>query len=344
MGLTSDIHRMLSVESDGLADYRARIAIQLCAIAAVLLTPFTLMQIWSERYLLVIVLLGIQVMLALNYGWLKHRGKPLVAFWLLIGVLMAGVCLSVALQGNNGVFWAYPTLFIGFFVTPRRMANVMGLVFLLALSSTVGVFLGLGEASRVFATLALNLVMINIVLNVVSELQVALVRQATTDPLTGAFNRRHMDQLLAQAAHQNSERGDVLLMVDIDHFKRVNDTYGHDVGDEVLRNTVNVITSRMRRSDVLFRMGGEEFVLLLPDTLIEDALRVAEDLRARVELSELLPGKPGGVTVSIGVGEKRRAQTPDEWLKVTDAALYDAKRTGRNRVFLAQGMAGTAVV
>ena len=127
---------------------------------------------------------------------------------------------------------------------------------------------------------------------------------------------------------------EALLVIDIDHFKRINDSHGHEVGDAVLRQVVNAVQARKRRNDLLFRLGGEEFVLLLPGATLAQAQQIAEDLRQRLAQAVLLPGQP--VTVSIGVSALQPRQTAEAWVKRADAALYQAKRGGLNRVVLAE--------
>ena len=123
-------------------------------------------------------------------------------------------------------------------------------------------------------------------------------------------------------------------MIDIDQLKRINDSHGHEVGDAVLRQVVSAVQARKRRNDLLFRLGGEEFVLLLPGATLAQAQQIAEDLRQRLAQAELLPGEP--VTVSIGVSALQPGQTAEAWVKRADAALYQAKRGGLNRVVLAE--------
>ncbi|MBW7862028.1 MAG: diguanylate cyclase [Rhodocyclaceae bacterium] len=158
-------------------------------------------------------------------------------------------------------------------------------------------------------------------------------RLAMTDQLTGLFNRHYLAEI---ASRRITEAGRhkipvTMLMLDIDHFKNINDTHGHDIGDMVLAETAAVIKDCCREGDVAARTGGEEFVLLLINTVGERALAFAEDLRGRVEAR-----RPGGipVTVSVGVAETATgAPTTFEALfKAADDALYDAKETGRNRV------------
>ncbi len=166
----------------------------------------------------------------------------------------------------------------------------------------------------------------------------ALATQSTQDFLTGCLNRRGWLVLSSQLAHlARRKRWSVaLLMVDIDHFKRVNDTYGHDVGDVVLRRVAATLGGRLRSSDVLGRYGGEEFAVFLPQTSAEAAATVAEDLRRAVEASE---GEGPAVTVSVGCAAGTLGEQPvadcNCLLREADQALYVAKAEGRNCVRLA---------
>jgi len=159
-----------------------------------------------------------------------------------------------------------------------------------------------------------------------------LQRLATTDRLTGAWNRTHLEETLV-AEMGRAERYQQplsLLIFDIDHFKAINDTHGHLVGDEVLIELIRRIRAHLRTVDVLARWGGEEFVLLLPHCGSAEALRVAEKLRALVAD----PPFPlaGQVTASFGLAQWRPHEHLDTWLKRADDALYAAKAAGRNRV------------
>jgi diguanylate cyclase (GGDEF)-like protein len=122
----------------------------------------------------------------------------------------------------------------------------------------------------------------------------------------------------------------VMLMIDIDHFKAINDRLGHETGDQVLRQMVAVIVGRKRIVDLLFRIGGEEFILLLLETNTTDGVALADDLRLRVEQAPLLQDQK--VTVSVGICAQRAGQSAEDWIKCADTALYRAKSNGRNRV------------
>jgi two-component system cell cycle response regulator len=167
------------------------------------------------------------------------------------------------------------------------------------------------------------------------------LEMAITDQLTGLHNRRymarHLDNLILSA--QKSGKPLAFLIMDIDHFKSVNDTHGHDIGDEVLREFANRISANIRGIDLACRYGGEEFVVVMPDTDIDFACTIAERLRHSVETTPFeISRAPNtlNVTISIGIAS---AQSEDDnaesLLHRADQALYRAKREGRNRVIKA---------
>ncbi len=172
------------------------------------------------------------------------------------------------------------------------------------------------------------------------ELEQVLLREARSDLLTGLLNRRALQEELAEEierARRYSRPLSVLLW-DIDHFKSVNDSYGHDVGDEVLRQVALSCSAGLRSADRIGRWGGEEFLVVLPETPPEDALALAERLRQRIaECVTCTRGCQVQVSVSVGVTS---FSSDDRWEEVytrVDAALYQAKRTGRNRCVLEIG-------
>jgi diguanylate cyclase (GGDEF)-like protein len=171
--------------------------------------------------------------------------------------------------------------------------------------------------------------------------QMRLAEGALHDPLTGLYNRRHLDDRLAAelAAAQRHGRPVSLLMIDIDHFKEVNDGHGHLAGDEALKMVAFVLRGAVRKEDVLARYGGEEFVVVARETVLDGAHALAERIRRAVERShcawqgqELGVTVSIGVTVSVGLTEFVQGKTEREVLEAADRALYLAKKGGRNRV------------
>ncbi len=166
---------------------------------------------------------------------------------------------------------------------------------------------------------------------------------SVTDGLTRAYNHRHFQERLRTEYARASRHGEPLacVMIDLDHFKRINDTYGHPIGDRVLVWLVGILKDGVRSEDLVARYGGEEFVLLLPNTDAERARSLAERLRKRIA-SEPVPLAPGDgrlrVTVSMGVADYQPGKvdrSPDDLLRAADEALYRAKAHGRNRVEVA---------
>ena len=164
------------------------------------------------------------------------------------------------------------------------------------------------------------------------------LEMAITDQLTGLHNRRymarHLDTLIANA--RKAERPLAFVILDIDHFKTVNDTYGHDIGDEVLKEFAARIAANTRGIDLACRYGGEEFVVVMPDTDVSAACAISERLRQTVEANPVKISRAPGllnVTISIGIAKMEGAEdTAETLLHRADQALYRAKRSGRNRV------------
>ena len=158
--------------------------------------------------------------------------------------------------------------------------------------------------------------------------------QATTDALTGQLNRHALDIILGQYIDEakNHQFKFSLFIIDIDFFKKINDTYGHIVGDQALKSVAKQIRSQLRPRDTVARYGGEEFVVLLPDIVLDDAIQIAERIRLLLanELLETTP--PMIATASIGVTSYQAPMSAELLLKTADDGLYEAKRSGRNRV------------
>jgi len=236
---------------------------------------------------------------------------------LLIGALSEGEPGAGDLFGIEGKFWAFG---LGFLVA--------GLIGQMILNSRAAL-----RRERNLVRTAAQL----------REVSAELDRLARTDALTGIANRRAFFDVLGIEFRRSRRYGRQLsvLMLDLDHFKEVNDRWGHPFGDQVLRQMTDVITANIRESDILGRYGGEEFALALPETPEGAAIEVGEKLRAAVERHEFRtdevpgPGEPPvRLTISIGVASLPVEDDQDEVELIgrADQALYEAKRTGRNRV------------
>lgn len=173
------------------------------------------------------------------------------------------------------------------------------------------------------------------------RLEDELKRQATTDPLTGLFNRRHYEALFEREVRRarRYNRPLALCVLDLDYFKRINDSYGHSAGDTALTVCADVCRAVLRDSDIAGRLGGEEFIILLPDTDVAGATRVAERLRVLLASTDVVARQQRfRLTATIGVTELRpEDQSINDLILRADQALYEGKRAGRNRVCAATG-------
>lgn len=204
-------------------------------------------------------------------------------------------------------------------------------VFFLAISSLVtGVYFEYSRLRTHVLSIQLE--------NTNSALKESMIR----DPLTGAYNRIFLDEFLDKQKKAMKRYGEfmALLLVDLDFFKRVNDSLGHLTGDIVLKKVVEILSKNIRDSDIISRFGGEEFIIALPRTNYTNALKLAEKLR-RMVAETAIEGVPWHITVSIGVGTLSVDESMETAFARIDAALYVAKRNGRNRV---EGMESERVI
>jgi diguanylate cyclase len=175
-------------------------------------------------------------------------------------------------------------------------------------------------------------------INALQELLESALEEALSDPLTGLINRKGLsnaiENLLLSVESLNSTPS--LLMLDIDHFKKINDTYGHPLGDRVIKMVGDILKKQIKGKDTAARYGGEEFCILLPETELTDAVKVAENIRQTIENTRINRASDNQeicrVTISIGVACYQPDQSISDWFERADSALYRSKNEGRNRV------------
>lgn len=235
-------------------------------------------------------------------AWLLRVGKlrvvlAITAVSSVLSVLMTWVGNAVFMPDVPVEEWLYISLIVPVLISPVISSMVLSLLYQLA------------------------------------EAKAALVVMSETDALTGVGNRRHLvtsaDRAMADATRRQEPLS--LVLIDIDHFKRLNDSYGHAVGDEALVTVAHICRDALRAGDVFCRWGGEEFIALLPTATLEMGCALAERLRARVAAARIA-AVPNGVTISLGVAQLDDGDTLDELVARADFHLYAAKEAGRNRV------------
>jgi diguanylate cyclase (GGDEF)-like protein len=288
------------------------------------------------------VLTGVSVTCAflVVLGWACWTRASLLPdfFWLLApiicAVLITGInVLTVDASTGAQLFYLWPVLYAANFLTRRAIYASLLAVYA---GGAITVFaVGATQAVSDWAALVLAMTMIAVVVyalrNRADKLLRVLEDQALADPLTGLANRRHFDDELARAGVRARRKATplALLTIDLDHFKTINDTWGHTIGDRALQAVAAAMTSVARGDDVAARLGGDEFVLLLSSDRT-GALRVAEALRAALAENNTLPGGAPGLSIGVAVLPDDAA-TVEELVRASDTALYEAKGNGRGR-------------
>ncbi len=285
---------------------------------------------------------------AISLFLLIYPMRPELAPWTVTLTLILLISLFIFIPNRVpavlgvSVYMALGTTFMVDHINPKTAAELFALMILL----TVPILVGWGAAVRTQVLQRKQYSMwrkaehFNQVLSREMEerarLQDALMLQATTDPLTGLNNRRQYERLFGQELARAERKGQTLALciIDLDHFKQVNDTWGHSAGDKVLKAVASLCRANFRTIDIIGRLGGEEFVVLLPDTDLQTAAHIAR------RFIDALAAEPIGIgtqsihlTATVGVVERRPEETALESLvQRADAAMYQGKRAGRNRV------------
>jgi diguanylate cyclase (GGDEF)-like protein len=321
-----------------LRDFQLSILTLMGAFTVTGLTPYAVYR-WLNGNLNIAILDATMVLCALlcvAHAWRTgDTEKPGLVMALIVSCGAVLVTLNIAVLG---LFWFYVLILFNFFVVrpvPALLLTLSTLVAIIVLGRLSGSVFDSDYQMTSFLVTALIASMFAFVFAVRTRHQRdRLVLLATLDPLTGAGNRRSMSSELNIAVASRERYGTSLavLAMDLDHFKQVNDRYGHSAGDKVLVDFVKLVKSCVRKEDRLFRFGGEEFLLLLPNTDHQGVSVFAQNLREKI--TERLRSPAGPITVSMGGALLRTGESADSWLNRADEMLYRAKHAGRDRVFI----------
>ena len=322
-----------------LSDRRKRskeevILIIMCALSIPSILPFGLYRLWQGAWLSAVVDLALVLAMLSVIVHVWHTGRYKLAS---LGVTLfysAGMLATIYLRGLALVYWVYPTMIAAFFMLRPKVALGINSVSLLVLVALLLPQMAMLNLLTVVVTISLVNLFAYIFSHRTGLQNRELHIEAERDFLTGVGNRRAFDSKLAgYAAERRPQPEACLLLLDLDHFKQVNDQHGHPAGDEVLRRLCDVLRHHTRVTDEIFRYGGEEFAIIANGAGLRAAGKLAETLRSAVAAAPLLDGHP--ITASIGVAPMPRGGVASEWLEQADRMLYAAKEGGRNAVRVA---------
>ena len=309
--------------------------LQLSCVLAITVTPFAYIRLRAEQWSMVFFDVGIVcIMLLLFIFVYVSRRTRTAGVFMALGFISAAL-MTTLLLGASQVFWAYPALITAYFMLETRQAVVLSVGFLCCLFAILWGAIPTVDLATIFLTLITTILLANAFALTNRRQQSTLRHMASIDPLTGAGNRRSQNQKLdaVHAIFRRTYAPGSVLMLDVDHFKKINDTHGHVVGDQVLVEIAELIRSSTRATETLYRYGGEEFVVVAEQTNIEAAAKLADKLRTTIENKLFSTGVK--LSVSVGVAELRAGEERQAWLSRADVALFQAKGRGRNQVILA---------
>ena len=316
-------------------DFQLAVMTLLGMIALLGITPFTGLRAVNGQWqaFATDILIQAGILGSVLYAWVSgntHTPSLFLAYF--IGVM---VIVAIFVLGTAAEYWFYPTIVASFFLAHRRHALAIALLGVAVLLLSGVVQMPSTETASYFIT-----AIVCALLSYAFAYRTAMQRDqlktlASRDALTGIYNRRTMlDEL--ERAHQTFAREQSpcgILLLDLDHFKRINDHYGHQAGDQVLLDLARLLERTVRISDRVFRFGGEEFLILVQKTSYEGIMSLAEKLRNAVELKIRDPDG-NSITASIGGALLQPEETTDNWFSRADKMLYAAKDAGRNRVMV----------
>ena len=322
-------------------DFRRRATLGVALIALVLLAPFAVASLLRREWMLASGTAGILLLLGVNaLCVLRGRRHQEITLYGLVPGGMLFMTQLIAGQPIIGVLWCYPSVLGCYCMLDQRRAWIGNAMVLVAALPATWLAMAPDIAARVTATLLAVSAFAALLVHVIDDQRARLRSQIVTDALTGLYNRLPLASVLERAVEAHRAHGTPasLLALDLDHFKRVNDEGGHDAGDAVLRRVGAMLAERVAGGGLAFRLGGEEFLLLLPGIDQDAALAEARALCATFRDEPVLAER--ATTASVGVASLFGGETRTEWLGRADALLYVAKRGGRDR---AVGQAEPAV-
>lgn len=313
------------------ADFRLGVYLVFGALTFLFLLPIAFVRLAQGQTLVAVLDFSIVafMVVVVTYAW---RKGDLQRLGVVVAVFMSLAGCTLAALSPAGLYWLYPIVMATAFMVSPQLSGLLCVAIIGWLLFDGRAIAATGQPLAATAAMAVSSIFAMVFAQRTGQRRVLLEQMTAIDPLTGAENRRALETALeiAIAGFRRDARPVALALIDLDHFKKVNDRFGHDVGDRVLQDFVRLVQASVRRTDRLFRYGGEEFVLLMPAT-DELGLELAmSHLRTKIREGLSVQGEP--ITVSIGGAILAMGESRDAWLGRADDALYRAKGSGRNRL------------
>lgn len=299
---------------------------------AIAISPFTVFRLinndWYVAILDAIVVIG--MFLLFTYVYITDDTKR--ASFVLILLALIGNVASFYIKGISQINWIYPAMLCAYYIMSPNKGMIINFIMLTFYLPKLFSSLETVDVATVLITVFVTNMIAYVFASGLRNQEVVLKKLASEDYLTGTGNRRALSDKM-KAIHKslkNHDKTASIILLDLDHFKKVNDKYGHMKGDKVLINVADILFSLFKNTSQVFRYGGEEFLVMCLDESIEGAMLKAENIRRTVKNSIIIDDE--GLTVSLGVAEYTKEESVDGWIHRVDLALYQAKKEGRDRI------------
>lgn len=324
-------------KKDPVTDFRSKATFGVAIAAVFFMLPVGVFDLLRGETAIGVGAMAVVFILLAN-AWMAINGKCHQTLTL-YGLFPAGMIFMISIFQMDGLiasFWCYPIVLAAYCMLSERRAWMANLVILAFALPMIWMTLDFAYALRITTSLGAVSLFSGIMVNVIDGQRRQLQKQLILDPLTGLLNRLTFNDCMDQAVrlHGRYQQPVSLMAIDIDYFKQLNDNYGHAAGDRVLGQVGRLLRDTLRDEDAIFRMGGEEFTVVLKGANECAATDTAERLRLAIALADFREIR--SVTISIGVAELRPDESWESWAKRADDSLYEAKNKGRNRVVLNQ--------
>ncbi len=303
-------------------------------VAMVFITPFAINNFFNGQLEVSIISFSIILIFSFNtftvLFWKKYYSN--LSLLVLSPAILVFCYYAIPNQGIIGVLWSFPALVCAYYFLPEKQAWVVNVVTLSLCTYLAFETFEQGLAIRVFATLSLISAFTAVSIRLIYKQQILLHHLAITDSLTGLYNRNALKTVIDDVI-ENQHKLDEhchLMTLDVDHFKHINDQYGHDTGDTMLKKVAHKIRDLVDQHGVVFRHGGEEFIAVIEQESWQNTKKLAEKIRVAIETIEVIPGRR--TTISIGLSKLKPKMSRTDWIRESDRNLLMAKDQGRNQI------------
>jgi|GEM_PF-867918 len=301
-------------------------------ISLLLFVPFLIKNLVQGEYFFALLMVAFETSLLLEiYAISRHR-PPYTSYVVPVVLLMANGLWGIKVLGIYGSYWLFPMVVSLTFLIPLR-ASLISNSFTIIAAAFIGYFYIEPLALvRFIAALSVTAIISHYLLRSITTLQHKLREASIRDAMTLVLNRSQLDLYMQSCLDKltNTAAISSLALIDIDNFKHVNDSFGHDAGDHVIKSIAKIMQKQLNDDVLIFRLGGDEFLLLYSNMKLKDALIQTEKVRQRIARAKIIANHT--VTISAGLAPASHNDDVNSWLKKADNSLYEAKDNGRNQV------------